>query len=222
MIDRVLHSPDLMEQLLLDLSINVTSMFRDPHFYVAFREKVVPMLRTYPFLRVWNAGCATGEETLSAAILFKEEGLYDRTRIYATDMNDAILDQARSRSYPIAKMQEYTANYIQAGGTRSFSEYYVADGDRVVFQPGLAENIVFAQHNLVTDRSFNEFHVIMCRNVMIYFDRDLQGRVHDLLHESLVHFGVLGLGNRESLTFTSHANDYERLDDEHQLWRKVR
>jgi chemotaxis protein methyltransferase CheR len=185
-----------MQRLLSDLSVNVSAMFRDPGFFRVFREKVVPLLRTYPFLRVWNAGCSTGEETYSVAILLKETGLYDRTRIYATDMNAETIEQARVGSYPIAKMREYTANYIRAGGTRPFSEYYAADGDRVVFQRSLAENVVFAQHNLVTDRSFNEFHVIMCRNVMIYFDRELQVHVHDLLYESLAPFGVLGLGSR--------------------------
>src|SRR5947199_9721459 len=211
LLERVLHNPSAMQRLLSDLSVNVSAMFRDPGFFRVFRAKVVPQLRTYPFLRVWNAGCATGEETLSVAILLKEAGLYERTRIYATDMDDATLEQARTRAYPIAKMREYTANYIQAGGTRSFSEYYVADGDRVVFQPSLADNIVFAQHNLVTDRSFNEFHVILCRNVMIYFDRDLQEHVHKLLYESLTHFGVRGRGSRETLELSGHRAAYEPL-----------
>jgi chemotaxis protein methyltransferase CheR len=222
LLERVLHDQAAMQRLLADLSVNVSAMFRDPGFFRVFRAKVVPVLRTYPFLRVWNAGCSTGEETYSVAILLKEAGLYDRTRIYATDMNSDTLEQARSRAYPIAKMREYTANYIQSGGTRSFSEYYVADGDRVVFQPSLAENVVFAQHNLVTDRSFNEFHVIMCRNVMIYFDRVLQGHVHNLLYESLAPFGVLGLGSKETLNFTDHSDAYEQLDDVERLYRKVR
>src|SRR5436305_5453080 len=213
LLERVLHDRAVMKRLLADLSVNVSAMFRDPGFFRVFRANVVPQLRTYPFLRVWNAGCATGEETLSMAILLKEAGLYDRTRIYATDMDDATLDQARTRAYPIAKMREYTANYIQAGGTRSFSEYYVADGDRVVFQPSLADNIVFAQHNLVTDRSFNEFHVIMCRNVMIYFDRELQEHVHKLLYESLPHFTVRRLGSGETLELSGHLEAYEPLDE---------
>jgi len=221
LLERVLHDPPAMQRLLADLSVNVSAMFRDPAFFRVFRAKVVPLLRTYPFLRVWNAGCATGEETMSVAILLKEAGLYDRTRIYATDMDDATLDQAKSRTYPIAKMREYTENYIEAGGTRSFSEYYVADGNQVVFQPSLAENVVFAQHNLVTDRSFNEFHVIMCRNVMIYFNRELQEQVHKLLYESLTHFGVLGLGSRESIAFSGHREEYEELDESVRLYRKV-
>src|SRR5438309_11647478 len=221
LLERVLHEPAAMQRLLADLSVNVSAMFRDPGFSRVFRAKVVPLLRTYPFLRVWHAGCSTGEETLSVAILLKETGLYDRTRIYATDMNEVTLDQARSRAYPIAKMREYTANYIQAGGTRSFSEYYVADGDRVLFQPSLTENVVFAQHNLVTDRLFNEFHVIMCRNVMIYFDRELQDRVHQLLYDSLAPFGVLGLGSRETLEFVKHREAYEHLDATERLYRRI-
>jgi chemotaxis protein methyltransferase CheR len=222
LLERVLHDRGSMQRLLVDLSVNVSAMFRDPGFYRVFRAKVVPLLRTYPFVRVWNAGCSTGEETYSVAIVLRESGLYDRTRIYATDMNEETLDHARSRAYPIAKMREYTANYIQGGGTRSFSEYYAADGDRVVFQPALAENVVFAQHNLVTDRSFNEFNVILCRNVMIYFDRDLQAHVHHLLYDSLAPLGVLGLGSRETLTFTEHGDRYEPLDDVERLYRKVR
>ena len=221
LLERVLHDPSAMHRLLADLSVNVSAMFRDPGFFRVFRTKVVPLLRTYPFLRVWNAGCATGEETYSVAILLKETGLYDRTRIYATDMNEATVNLARTRTYPIGKMREYTANYIDAGGIRSFSEYYVVDGERVVFHPSLAENIVFAQHNLATDRSFNEFHVIMCRNVMIYFNRELQEHVHKLLYESLAHFGVLGLGSRESIEFSGHPGAYEPLDDAERLYRKV-
>ena len=221
LLDRVLHDPDAMQRLLSDLSVNVSAMFRDPGFFQIFRAKVVPILKTYPFLRVWNAGCSTGEETYSVAILLKETGLYERTRIYATDMNPQILEQARGRTYSIAKMREYTANYIQAGGTRSFSEYYAADGESVVFQPALAENVVFAQHNLVTDRCFNEFHVIMCRNVMIYFDRKLQSQVHDLLYDSLAPLGILGLGSKESLNFTRHQPAYEQLDETERLYKKV-
>ncbi len=220
--ERVLHDPACMKRLLLDLSVNVSSMFRDPSFYLAFRTKVVPLLRTYPFVRVWNAGCATGEEAYSMAILLREHDLYDRTRIYATDMNQAVLDQARAGTFPLGNMQEYTSNYIRAGGTRAFSEYYVANGRNARFDPSLAENIVFAEHNLVTDRSFNEFHVIMCRNVMIYFDRSLQDHVLGLLHESLTMLGVLAIGLKESLELTSHADCYEPLDASQKLYRRMR
>ena len=220
--DKVLHDPAVMERLLLDLSINVTAMFRDPTFYAAFREKVVPALHTYPFTRIWVAGCSTGEEVYSLAILLQEESVYDRTRIYATDINEAVLAQAKEGVFPLDKMREYTQNYIRAGGKRAFSEYYVAAYDGARFQRSLAENVVFAQHNLVSDRSFNEFHVIVCRNVMIYFDRALQDRVHRLFYDSLAMFGVLGLGHKESINFTSLERAYEPLDAVEKLYRKVR
>jgi chemotaxis protein methyltransferase CheR len=219
--DKLLHDPECMERLLLDLSINVTAMFRDPSFYVAFREKVVPLLRTYPFTRMWVAGCSTGEEVYSLAILLQEEGLYQRTRIYATDINESVLDRARTGVFPLDKMREYTQNYIKAGGARAFSEYYLAKYDGAQFQRSLVENVVFAQHNLVSDRSFNEFNVILCRNVMIYFDRALQDRVHRLFHESLITFGVLGLGAKESIRFSAYEDAYEELDPSERLYRKI-
>jgi chemotaxis protein methyltransferase CheR len=219
--DRLLHDPACMERLLLDLSINVTAMFRDPAFYSAFRQKVVPMLRTYAFTRIWIAGCSTGEEVYSLAILLLEEGLYDRTRIYATDINEAVLGQARAGVFPLDKMREYTQNYINAGGSRPFSEYYLAKYDGAQFQRSLIDNVVFAQHNLVSDRSFNEFNVIVCRNVMIYFDRTLQERVHRLFYESLVTFGILGLGHRESIRQSPYEARYEDLEPVEKLYRKV-
>ncbi|HEY0997634.1 MAG TPA: protein-glutamate O-methyltransferase CheR [Gemmatimonadaceae bacterium] len=218
----VLHVPEAMERLLLDLSVSVTSMFRDPGFYVAFREQVVPLLRTYPFIRIWHAGCSTGEEVYSTAILLEEEGLLDRTRIYATDINDAVLQKARAGIFPLDRMQEYTENYIRAGGKRAFSEYYTAMYDGALFSPALTRNVVFAQHNLVTDRSFAEFTVIFCRNVLIYFDRELQNRVHNLFYDSLVTFGVLVLGAKESLRFSKYEPCYERLDRTEKIYRKVR
>jgi len=220
--ERLLHDSDCMERLLLDLSINVTAMFRDPTFFRSFRLKVVPLLRTYPFIRIWNAGCSTGEETYSLAILLQEEGLYDRTRIYATDINEAVLLQARQALFPLEKMQEYTENYVAGGGTRAFSEYYTAAYEGAQFDRSLGDNIVFARHNLATDRSFNEFQVIICRNVMIYFDTPLQNRVHRLFYESLLRLGVLALGPKESLAFTPHVDEYDVLDLEQKLYRKVR
>jgi chemotaxis protein methyltransferase CheR len=220
--ERVLHDPACMERLLLDLSINVTAMFRDPSFYVAFREKVVPLLRTYPFTRIWNAGCSSGEEVYSLAILLAEEGVYDRTRIYATDINEEVLARAKAGVFPLDKMREYTSNYIRAGGKAAFSEYYVAAYDGARFSPSLVENVVFAQHNLVSDRSFNEFNVVVCRNVLIYFDRSLQARVHELFHESLAHLGVLALGHRETIRFTPFEEAYEALDADERIYRKVR
>jgi chemotaxis protein methyltransferase CheR len=219
--EQVLHEPRALERLLVDLAVNVTSMFRDPSFFVAFRQKAVPLLRTYPFVRLWHAGCSTGEEVFSMAILLKEEGLHERARIYATDMNEAVLDRAESAVMPISKMKDYTQNYIKAGGKRSFSEYYKVDGRVARLDRDLLKNVVLAQHNLVSDRSFNEFNVIMCRNVMIYFGRSLQSHVHSLLYESLGMFGVLALGHRESMRFTDHASHYEELDPEQKLYRKV-
>ena len=219
---RILHDQDAMERLLLDLSVNVTAMFRDPSFYKEFREQVVPLLRTYPFIRIWHAGCSTGEEVFSMAILLEEEGLYDRARLYATDINDVVLQRARQGIFPLDRMQEYTENYLRAGGTRSFSEYYTAKYDGALFTPALTRNIVFSQHNLVTDRSFSEFHVIFCRNVLIYFDKALQNRVHSLFYDSLVMFGVLALGSKESLKFSKYEPCYEKVSVSEKLYRKVR
>jgi len=219
---RLLHDPPSMERLLLDLSINVTAMFRDPSFYVAFREHVVPLLRTYPFTRIWCAGCSTGEEVYSLAILLEEEELYDRTRIYATDINEHVLATARAGVFPLAKMQQYTQNYIRGGGKHDFSRYYVAAYEAAQFSRSLMENVVFAQHNLAMDRSFNEFNAIICRNVMIYFDKALQNRVLTLFHESLERLGILALGHKESLTFTAVAGNYEELDADERIYRKIR
>jgi len=219
--DRVLHDRAVMDRLLLDLSINVTSMFRDPTFYGAFREKVVPVLRTYPFLRIWNAGCSTGEETYSLAILLKEAGLYERTRIYATDINDNVLERARQGSFPLERMREYTENYLRAGGGESFSTYYTVQGDSARFAPELREQVVFAQHNLVSDAHFNIFNAIVCRNVMIYFGKSLQDRVHELFYESLDPFGVLAMGHKESIRFSKYEDRYEALDPQEKLYRKM-
>jgi len=219
---RVLHEPSLMEQLLLDLSINVTAMFRDPAFYRAFREQVVPQLRTWPFIRVWHAGCSTGEEVYSMAILLEEEGLYERTRMYATDINEVVLARARGGIFPLERMQEYTENYLQAGGRRAFSEYYTARYEGALFSPSLLRNVVFAQHNLVTDRSFAECTVVLCRNVLIYFDKDLQERVHGLFYESLARFGILALGAKESLKFSKYEDCYEPISPKEKIYRKIR
>jgi chemotaxis protein methyltransferase CheR len=222
LLERLLHDRASMERLLLDLSITVTAMFRDPSFYLSFRDKVVPQLRTYPFTRIWVAGCSTGEEVYSLAILLLEEGLYERSRIYATDINESVLERAKTGVFPLDKMKEYTHNYLKAGGTHAFSEYYVAAYDAAQFQRSLVDNVVFAQHNLVSDRSFNEFNVVVCRNVMIYFDKKLQDRVHQLFYESLANFGVLGLGHKESIQFSPYADAYEELDAREKLYRKVR
>jgi chemotaxis protein methyltransferase CheR len=220
--ERVLHDPACMQRLLHGLSINVTAMFRDPGFYLAFRRRVVPHLRTYPFIRIWSAGCSTGEETYSLAILLQEEGLYDRTRIYATDINETVLAQARAAVFPLEKMREYTKNYIGAGGVDAFSRYYVANEGTARLREDLRANVVFAQHNLASDRAFNHFNVILCRNVLIYFGKPLQDRVHELFYESLETFGVLALGQKESIRYSPHEGSYSELDGQQRLFRKER
>ena len=172
-------------------------------------------------MRIWVAGCSTGEEVYSLAILLSEHGLYDRTRIYATDINELVLEQAREGVYPLERMQEYTDNYIRAGGKRAFSEYYVAAYDGALFDAALRENVVWAQHNLAQESSFNEFQVILCRNVLIYFDKELQNKVHRLFYESLDRFGTLCLGNKESLRFSAYENRYEEIDPEERLYRRT-
>lgn len=220
--EKVLHDPRVMDRLFADLSINVTEMFRNPRFFMTLRKKVIPLLRDDPYIRIWVAGCSSGEEAYSLAILLHEEGLYEKTRIYATDMQDSILIKAKQGVFPLRNMQIYTNNYLQAGGTRAFSEYYTAKQEEVIFHPFLSNNIVFAQHNLVTDGSFNVFHVILCRNVMIYFNNLLQNNVHKLIYESLSCSGVLGLGNREGIKFTSYENCYEEIDSAEKLYSKIK
>jgi len=219
--DRMLHDVSCLKRLLLGLSVHVSAMFRDPRFFLTLRRLAVPFLRTYPFIRIWQAGCSTGEEVYSLAILLQEEGLYDRCRIYATDMNESVLDRAREGIYSLELMQRYTANYLASGGTREFSSYYTAAYDHVMFRPSLRERVVFSQHNLASDGPFNEFNVILCRNVMIYFTRPLQDRVHDLFARSLAMFGLLGLGSHESIRFAASEHRYEPLEAGEKLFRRV-
>lgn len=220
--DRLLHDEEAMDRFVAGLSVSVTSVFRDPGLYRSFREKVVPFLRTSPFVRVWHAGCATGEEVYSMAILLAEEGLYDRARIYATDMNGSVLARARDGIFRLDNAADFEANYKAAGGTASFSDYYTAKYEHAIFRQPLRRNIVFAEHNLVTDASFNEFNVIFCRNVMIYFNAALQRRVHDLLFSSLRRFGILALGRKETLRgATPHDRDYEEIDELEKIYRKI-
>jgi len=220
--EKVLHDRECFERLIFSLSIPVTEMFRDPGLFLTFRQKVIPLLRTYPYIRIWHAGCSTGEEVYSMAILLHEEGLYDKARIYATDMNNRSLQQAKEGVYEISKMQQYTKNYLDAGGTRAFSEYYSAKYNSVILQPYLRKNIIFADHNLATDTSFNEFNVIFCRNVMIYFNDELRDNVHGLFNESLSRFGVLVLGAKESIHFTKYSDSYEPLDRVEKIYRKIK
>lgn len=218
--ERVLHDRSAWDRCLEGISVNVSAMFRDPTFFLAFRKVAVPILRTYPFVRIWQAGASLGEEAYSLAILLHEEGLGSRSLIYATDINDRALRQAKEGIFPADVMQRYTHNYIQAGGTRSFSDYYTARYDLAILSPSLRDTIVFSQHNLVSDRAFNEFNVVLCRNVMIYFTRPLQNRVLELLHSSLVPFGLLGLGMGESLRLTSFESLYDPLADGLKLYKR--
>jgi Methylase of chemotaxis methyl-accepting proteins len=219
--DRILHDPAAWERFLQGISVSVSAMFRDPHFFQAFRRHAVPVLRTYPFIRIWQAGCSLGEEAYSLAILLSEEGLYDRSLIYATDINEATLRQAREGIYPAELIQKYTHNYIQAGGQRSFSEYYTARYGFALLRPALRKNIVFSQHNLVSDGAFNEFNAVLCRNVMIYFNHELQERTHTLFHDSLAMFGILGLGSKESVRFLPHEKFYEQFEPGEKLYRRI-
>jgi chemotaxis protein methyltransferase CheR len=218
--EKVLHDPACRERFLLALSVTETALFRDPGYFLAFRRKAVPRLRTYPSLRVWHAGCATGEEVYSMAILLREENLYDRTRIYATDISEVVLERARAGTFPLSSADAYARSYREAGGKHRLADYYTVSQGGAVICPSLKENVTFSHHNLAVDGSFNDFHVVMCRNVMIYFTKPLRERVHRLLFDSLTHFGILGLGNRESLQFTPHEKDYEPLDDKWRLYQK--
>ncbi|KGR78831.1 CheR family methyltransferase [Ureibacillus manganicus] len=222
LLNEILHDTECLNRLIDDLSINVTEMFRDPLFWKEFREKIVPFLRTFPSIRIWHAGCASGEEVYSMAILLKEVGLYDKTRIYATDFNPEILKTAKSGYYPLEKMKRYTQNYLQSGGEFEFSRYYKVTNSGVKFDTSLMKNVIYAQHNLVTDSSFNEFHVIFCRNVMIYFNKPLQQKVHGLFYDSLSMFGYLGLGDKETISFTEFENQFDSISFKQKLYQKIK
>jgi chemotaxis protein methyltransferase CheR len=218
---RVMHDADAFRQLLQFLTIPVTEMFRDPEYYLAVRQHVAPILKTYPSINVWVAGCSTGEEVYSMAILLQEEGLLERTQIYATDINPESLAAARRGVMPLERMRAYTENYQKAGGKRAFSDYYTAAYGGALFERTLVDKVTFADHSLATDSVFAETHFISCRNVMIYFNRRLQNRVLGLFHESLCHRGFLGLGSKESIEFSSHAQRFEPLARRERLYRKV-
>ncbi|MGD6776703.1 CheR family methyltransferase [Sutcliffiella horikoshii] len=217
--EKVIHHDVFLQKVLDDFSINVTEMFRDPSFFLSFREKVIPLLRELPEIRVWHAGCSSGEEAYSMAILLEEEGVGHKAKIYATDMNEKILEKAQKGIIPLSKMKTYTKNYMQAGGKTAFSEYYHSDHEFAYINEDLLNRIIFAQHNLVTDRSFNEFHIIVCRNVLIYFNLELQHNVIQLFQESLGAEGFLGLGSKEALRLDAHPG-FEEFDLYDKLYRK--
>ena len=218
---KLLHDPVFFEKLLLDLTVNVSEMFRDPSFFRAVREIVAPELKKIPVLKVWHAGCSTGEEVYSMAILLREEGIFDTSTIYATDVNEEVLAKAKKGIFPIDRMKDYTRNYKMAGGLASFVDYYTAGYDRTIMDKGLRENIVFSNHNLVTDGVFGEVDLIICRNVLIYFNRDLQDRVFGLFADSLRSGGFLCLGSKETMMFSKHANSFENVVKKEKIYRRL-
>ena len=218
---RVLHDPDAFMQLLQYLTIPTSEMFRDPAYFQALREQVVPHLHTYPSLKIWIAGCSTGEEVYSMAIMLKEEGLLERSIIYATDINPQSLERARKGVYPLERMRAYTASYQMAGGKGALSDHYTAAYDSALFDRSLIENVSFADHSLATDNVFSETHLVCCRNVLIYFNRKLQERAFGLFHESLCHRGFLGLGSKETIDFSAYAGGFEPLVKAERIYRKV-
>lgn len=217
---KIIYDESFFSTLLLDLSINVTEMFRDPSFYLALRQTIVPELKKYPFLKIWHAGCATGEEVYSVAIVLQEEGLLDRAHIYATDFNEVVIQKARQGVYAIDKLKTYTRNYQNAGGCASFADYYTARYDYALMKQFLKEKITFSDHNLVTDGSFGEMNMILCRNVLIYFSRELQNRVFDLLKESLQEGGYLCIGKKETIRFSDVSQDFEDVVKVERIYRK--
>lgn len=219
--EKVIHGPDCFERFLMTLTVNATEMFRDPAFFISFRKDVVPFLKTYPFVRIWGAGCSSGQEVYSIAMLLEEEGLHENTRIDATYIDDLVLKTVKEGICSLDSMKKYTSNYIKAGGRTSFSDYYTARHGRAIIKPSLKENIVWASHNLATDGSIDEFHVTACRNVMIYFDKALQDRVHKLIYESLVMFGFLALGKSESISYPPFEKSYKAISESERVYRKV-
>lgn len=219
--ERLLHDPEMLPQLLRYLTVQVSDMFRDPDYFRAIRERVIPHLRTYPSLKVWIAGCSSGEELYSMVILFREEGLEDRTIFYATDISQEALQAAEAGVYSIERVQSFTTNHQQSGGKTSLSDYYQAAYGRISLDKTLRRNVVFSDHSLVTDAVFGEMHLISCRNVLIYFDPELKDRVFGLFKESLAHRGFLGLGAKESVRFSAHAGAFADFVREEKIYQRA-
>ncbi len=209
------------EEFLQEITVNVTEMFRDPSFFLALRKEILPILSTYPFIKIWDAGCSTGEELFSLAILLKEEGLLDRTKIYATDINQKVLKKAKEGIFSSSNIKAYADGYNAAGGKAEFTDYYVTNYGSLKFDSELIKNVVFYPHNLATDSSFNEFHLIICRNVLIYFTRELQDRIFNLFDESLVNLGYLALGRKETLAMSKVFSKYNYVNKDNRIYRKV-
>lgn len=215
---KILHDPEFMREVMTDFSINVTEMFRDPEFYRTMRKEVIPVIKTYPYIKIWHAGCSTGEEVYSMAILLEEENLLNRTLIYATDYNENVLKVAKRGEYKKENLGNYQKNYEKSGGKASLSDYITDDGTMVKFDSRLRNRMVFSEHNLVTDSAFSDLHMIICRNVLIYFNRDLQNKVIGLFRDSLMHGGVLGIGNKESLDFSDYRNEFEYINKAQKIY----
>jgi len=217
---RLQNDPSYFRHFVEEVTVNVTEMLRDPSFYRTLRSAILPVLATYPFIRIWHAGCSTGEEVYSMAILLKEAGLLHKSLLYGTDINPLVIEKARRGIFPVSQMQKYSENYIQSGGLKDFSSYYTANYHLAKFDSALTGNMIFSTHNLASDFSFNEFQLILCRNVLIYFERGLQSKVFNLFDYSLENFGFLALGSKESLRFSAIADRYRQVGKE-KIWRKV-
>ncbi|MGV8877680.1 MAG: CheR family methyltransferase [Sphingobacteriaceae bacterium] len=218
---RIKADSNYLRRFVEQITVNVTEMFRDITFYKFLREMVLPRLGTYPFIRIWVAGCSTGEEVYSIAILLQEANLLHKSLIYATDLNAAVLETARKGIFPLIHMKQYSENYILSGAKKDFSSYYSANYDRAIFNKSLGSKMIFSTHNLVSDRSFNEFQLILCRNVLIYFNKELQTKVFRLFDESLENLGYLALGSKETLKFTPMVTKFKQLDSREKVWRKL-
>jgi len=217
---RLQHDNLYFRRFVEEITVNVTEMLRDPGFYRTLRSTILPVLATYPFIRIWHAGCSTGEEVYSMAILLKEAGLLQKSLLYGTDINPHVIEKARKGIFPVSQMQKYSENYIQSGGLQDFSSYYTANYHLAKFDSSLTGKMIFSTHNLVSDFSFNEFQLILCRNVLIYFERELQAKVFKLFDYSLENFGYLALGSKESLRFSPIAGRYRQVGKE-KIWRKI-
>jgi chemotaxis protein methyltransferase CheR len=219
---RVLHDKSYITRFVQEITVNVTEMFRDPLFYKLIREQVLPVLATHPFIRIWHAGCSTGEEVYSMAILLKEAGIMHKSLLYATDINPGVLDQVVKGIYPLRSLKQFSENYILSGGKEDFSSYYTAKYDLAKLDDELRSKMIVSTHNLVSDRSFNEFQLIICRNVLIYFNKTLQDRVLELFDSSLEPRGFLALGSKEQIRFSSIGKKYEQLDPKEKVWKKIK
>ena len=216
----LINEPEYLKRFVEEVTVNVTEMFRDPHFFKGVREKILPQLGTYPLIRIWVAGCSTGEEAYSMAILLKEANLYHKSLIYGTDLNPSVLETARAGVFPLQQMKLYSENYMLSGGKKDFSDYYTANYDSAKFDKSLQEKLILSTHNLVSDSSFNSFQLIICRNVLIYFDRGLQERVFRLFDNSLENLGFLALGAKETIRFSKLDKNFHQIDDQ-RIWKKI-